>query len=123
MPFCRFPNLGILHVTRKRVVDVLTERFIQNKAMQITMQGGDPVSQLGEGRGREASGHFVPVSCEWCLQWFRGFLSTVHVSTRFWNGRFSLAIQGPKSNEPLVCFQDCIDVNGGNVHCSRDKTL
>lgn len=43
--------MGILHVTRKKVVDVLTERFIQNKAMQITMQGGDPASQLGEGEG------------------------------------------------------------------------
>jgi hypothetical protein len=43
-----FPNLGILHVTRKRVVDVLTDRFIQNKAMQITMQGMDPAQHIGE---------------------------------------------------------------------------
>jgi ankyrin repeat protein len=45
-----FPNLGILHVTRKRVVDVLTDRFIQNKAMQITMQGMDPAQHIGEER-------------------------------------------------------------------------
>lgn len=49
--------MGILHVTRKKVVDVLTDRFIQNKAMQITMQGGDPASQLGEGGGGNRSKH------------------------------------------------------------------
>lgn len=65
MPICRFPNLGILHVTRKKVVDVLTERFIQNKAMQITMQGGDPNTQLGEGMYL-CSGREQGKSCE-CL--------------------------------------------------------
>ena len=37
-------------MTRKRVVDVLTDRFIQNKAMQITMQGMDPAQHIGEGQ-------------------------------------------------------------------------
>ena len=48
----RFPNLGILHVTRKKVVDVLVERFtqqllLQEKRSESAVTGEQP--QLSDG--------------------------------------------------------------------------
>ena len=48
----RFPNLGILHVTRKKVVDVLVDRFtqqllLQEKRSESAVTGEQP--QLTEG--------------------------------------------------------------------------
>ena len=128
MPFCRFPNLGILHVTRKKVVDVLTDRFIQNKAMQITMQGGDPSSQLGEGRGLEqgsvweVSRDFVPVSCDNITIAFY-LLCDLSCDYKVWDGRLSFATPSPRSHETLVSFQDCVNGNDGYARCVGETAI
>ena len=61
---CRFPNLGILHVTKKKVPEVLLQRLIQQRQLHETSLdniGNPDACKLTEGL------YTWPVRVQWCV--------------------------------------------------------